>query len=134
MVLILSVSYIAVSNLSKANDRVESLYQMHMKGAIRADDITIDILNAARFALHAVVHEAEPATVASDEKQGMDNLTQLGANLDEADKLFVTAKGKQELAAIRAAVPGFEQTEASVFEALRNKDVAAGARGSRPWV
>jgi methyl-accepting chemotaxis protein/chemotaxis signal transduction protein len=125
MVLILSVSYIAVSNLSKANDRVESLYQMHMKGAIRADDITINILNAARFALHAVVHEAEPATVASDEKQGMDNLTQLRANLDEADKLFVTAKGKQELAAIRAAVPGFEQTEASVFEALRNKDLAA---------
>jgi methyl-accepting chemotaxis protein len=124
IVLILSISYIAISNLSKANDRVSSLYRMDMQGTMRADDIMINILGAARYALHAIVHESEPAAVAQDEKDATATIQELRKNLDEADKLFVTKKGQEELAAIRVVVPAFDQTEIAVFEALKKNDLS----------
>jgi methyl-accepting chemotaxis protein len=52
-------------------------------------------------------------------------MAELHANLDEADKLFVTKKGMEQLAIIRNALPDYERAQADLFRALKSKDIAA---------
>jgi len=123
MALTLGVSYLAITNLSNANDRVDSLYHKDMMGMDKADGITINVATTARHALHAVVHASELAVVAEDEKQELASAAELRADLDEADKLFINKKGLDQLAIIRRTLPTYEQAQAEVFQALKANDV-----------
>ena len=49
LVLTLGISYLAISNLSKANDRVDSLYHEDMIGLTNANGITIDVYKRQPF-------------------------------------------------------------------------------------
>ncbi len=124
IVFIAGISYLAISNLSKANDRVESLYHMDMVGATKAAGITINVATVGRISNHAVVYAGDAAMVLDDEKEVLANLAELRVNLDAADKLFVNKTGLEKLAIIRSALPGYEQAEAALFKALVNKDHA----------
>jgi methyl-accepting chemotaxis protein len=127
LVLTLGISYLAISNLSKANDRVDRLYHSDMAGMMDADDITIDVVTMVRHALHAAVHASEPEVIASDEKEELAIDTDLRATLDAAQKHFVNKKGLDALATISKTLPSFEQAQADVFRALKAKD-AEGAK------
>jgi methyl-accepting chemotaxis protein len=52
-------------------------------------------------------------------------MAELHANLDEADKLFLTKKGLDQLAIIRGALPDYERAQADLFRAIKAKDTAA---------
>jgi len=125
MVLILGISYLAISNLSKANDRVDSLYHVDMVGSTHADGITINVTAIRGDDLNAIYRVSDPAAVATSEKDELAMAAELHANLDEADKLFVTKKGMEQLAIIRKALPDYERAQADLFRALKAKDIPA---------
>jgi methyl-accepting chemotaxis protein len=124
LVLTLGISYLAISNLSKANDRVDSLYHVDMVGATRANDMTIDITTIRGDDLNAMFHASDAAVVASSEKDVTRMMGELHDNLDGADKLFVTKKGMEQLALIRKALPDYERAQGELFRALKAKDIA----------
>ncbi len=125
LVLTLGISYLAISSLSKANDRVDSLYHVDMVGSTHADGITIEVTSIRGDDLNAMFRATDPAAVAASEKDELAMAADLRANLDEADKLFVTKKGMEQLATIRKALPDYEKAQADLFRALKVKDMPA---------
>jgi methyl-accepting chemotaxis protein len=125
LVLTLGISTLAISNLSKANDRVDALYHVDMIGSTRADGITINVTTIRGDDLNAIYRVADSAAVAASEKDEINVMAELHANLDEADKLFVTKKGMEQLAIIRKALPDYERAQADLFHALKAKDMPA---------
>ena len=125
LVLTLGISYLAITNLSKANDRVDSLYHVDMVGSTHADGMTIDVTTIRGDDLNAMYRASDPAAVAASEKDELAMAAEFRANLDEADKLFVTKKGMEQLAIIRRALPDYERAQADLFRALKAKDTAA---------
>lgn len=125
MVLILAISWLAISNLSQANERADSLYRTDMVGATYANGITIDIYAIKGADLNAMARASDPAAVEASEKDELASAAELHANLDGADKLFVTKKGIEQLDIIRKAMPAYEQAQAELFHALKAKDIAA---------
>jgi methyl-accepting chemotaxis protein len=125
LVLTLGISYLAISNLSKANDRVDSLYHEDLVGSTRADGITIDVTTIRGDDLNAMYHSSDSTAVAAAEKDELAMIAELHVNLDEADKLFVTKKGIEQLGIIRRALPEYERAQGDLFNALRGKNIAA---------
>jgi methyl-accepting chemotaxis protein len=125
LALTVGISTLAISNLGKANDRVDSLYHMDMVGSTHADGITIDVTSIRGDDLNAIHRVSDPAAVAASEKDELAMAAELHANLDEADKLFVTKKGMEQLAIIRKALPDYERAQADLFRALRTKDISS---------
>lgn len=125
LVLTLVISYLAISNLSKANDRVDSLYHVDMIGATRANELTIDVTTIRGDDLNAMYRSSDAAAVAAAEKDVTIKLGELREDLDGADKLFVTKKGIEQLAIIRKVLPDYERAQADLFRALKSKDMAA---------
>jgi methyl-accepting chemotaxis protein len=125
LVLTIGISYLAISNLSKSSDRVDSLYHVDMVGATNADGITINVTTIRGDDLNAVYRVADPVAVASSEKDELNMMAELHANLDAADKLFVTKKGMEQLAIIRKALPDYERVQADLFRALKAKNMPA---------
>ena len=125
LVLTLAISFLAISNLSKANDRVDSLYHVDMVGATYANGITIDVTTIRGDDLNAMFRASDPAAVASSEKDEVAMAAALHTDLDAADKLFVTKKGMEQLAIIRKALPDYERAQGELFRALKAKDIAA---------
>jgi methyl-accepting chemotaxis protein len=68
---------------------------------------------------------SDSAAVAAAEKNEIAMAGELHVNLDEADKLFVTKKGMEQLAIIRKALPDYERAQADLFRALKAKDMPA---------
>jgi methyl-accepting chemotaxis protein len=125
LVLTLGISYLAITNLSKANDRVDSLYHSDMVGSTRANGITINVTAIRGDDLNAIYRASDPVAVAASEKDELAAMAELHANLDEADKLFVTTKGIEQLGIIRKALPDYERAQGDLFRALKVKDIAA---------
>jgi methyl-accepting chemotaxis protein len=125
LVLTLGISYLAITDLSKSNDRVDSLYGTDMVGATHANEITINVALIRGDDLNAVARVADSAAVVASEKDEIANMSELRANLDAADKLFVTAKGMEQLGIIRKALPDYERAQADLFRALKVKDMPA---------
>ncbi len=125
LVLTVGISYLAISDLSKANDRVDALYHVDMVGSTHADGITINVTTIRGDDLNAIYRVSDPAAVAASEKDELATMAELRANLDAADKLFVTKKGMEQLAIIRKALPDYERAQADLFRALKVKDMPA---------
>ncbi|MGA9668582.1 MAG: methyl-accepting chemotaxis protein, partial [Terracidiphilus sp.] len=110
---------------SKANDRIDSLYHSDMVGSTHADGITIDVTAIRGDDLNAMYRASDPTALAASEKDELAMAAELHANLDEADKLFVTKKGIEQLGIIRKALPDYERAQADLFRALKVKDTTA---------
>ena len=123
----LGISYLAISDLSRANDRVDSLYHVDLVGATHTNSITIDVITIRSDSLNAVARFTDPVAVAASEKNELASMADLYANLDAADKLFATEKGVAQLAIIRKALPDYERAQAKLYRALRVQDVSAAA-------
>jgi methyl-accepting chemotaxis protein len=121
----LGISYMAIGDLSAANGRVDSLYHVDMVGASHADGITIDVTTIRGDDLNAFARVSDQAAVAASEKDELASMEKLRADLDAADKLFVTEKGLEQLSIIRKALPDYERVQADLFRALKAKDMAA---------
>jgi methyl-accepting chemotaxis protein len=124
LVLTVCISYLAISNLSLANDRIDSLYHIDLVGATRADNITIDVTTIRGDDLNAMARASNFAAVASSERDELASMAKLHSDLDAADKLFVTEKGIAQLALIRNALPNYERAQADLFQTLKTKDMS----------
>jgi len=128
IVLTCSIAILGINNLSKGNDRVESLYHMDMLGMEKADNMTIDIATIGRLNLHAIVNGSNPAAYDKDHKQVLELLSDLRSSLDEADKLFVNKKGLDQLAIIRKTLPDYEQAIKEQYQQLDAKNVSEASK------
>jgi hypothetical protein len=69
IVLIGVISYLAIANLSQANDRLQVLYQDDMLGAIQSANISVARMSLGREGRDAILNIADPAVVASDKSK-----------------------------------------------------------------
>jgi methyl-accepting chemotaxis protein len=125
LVLTMGISYLAISNLSMSNERIDSLYHLDMIGATRANEMTIDVTTIRGDDLNAMFRASDPAAVAAMEKDVVAMIADFKEDLDGADKLFVTKKGIEQLSYIHKALPDYERAQGDLFRALKAKDIAA---------
>jgi methyl-accepting chemotaxis protein len=124
MVLILGVSFLAIDNLSKANERMGTLFRIDMTGETYAANLVIDVLTIKGDDLSAMAHATDPAIVAEGEKDELSTMAKMHSDLDEAEKLFVTKEGIAFLETIRKALPDYERAQADLFRTLKAHDMA----------
>jgi methyl-accepting chemotaxis protein len=124
IILTLGIGYLGINSLSKANDRVDSLYHIDMVGATYANGITINVTTIKGDDLNAIFRNADATAVATSEKDELANMAELHNNLDGADKLFVTKEGQEKLSIIRQALPEYERAQADLFRLLKARDIA----------
>jgi methyl-accepting chemotaxis protein len=122
LVLTLGISFLAISNLSKANDRIQALYQQDMKGVIAVQNIAASKLDVARLVRDAIIKIDDPVAVTADLNAIKAAYAIMRSNLQEAELCFYTAKGKAMLAEIADAQPKYEQAVSSVEVAIEAKD------------
>jgi methyl-accepting chemotaxis protein len=124
LALTLGISYLAITNLSKANDRVQALYQEDMKGVIAVQNIAASKLDVARLVRDAILKIDDPAAVAADLDAIKSAYASMRSNLQEAELCFYTKDGKALLANIKDAQPKYEQAVSTVIVAIDAKDAA----------
>ena len=128
VVLILVISFVAINNQDKANDRLDTLYNVDMVGALRTNEIVIDVNIIRGDDLNAFARVNDPAAVDASEKDEIAEMAELHADLDAAQKLFVTKRGQEILDTIRKSLPDYERAQADLFRALKAKDMPAADR------
>jgi methyl-accepting chemotaxis protein len=124
IVLTLGISYLAISNLSAANDRVQALYKEDMKGVIAVQNIAASKLDVARLLRDAIIKIDDPAAVTEDLNAIKTAYESMHSNLQAAELCFYTPKGKAMLAKIGDAQPKYEQAVSTVIVAIEAKDAA----------
>src|ERR1039458_10633161 len=92
----LGISYLAISDLSRANDRIDSLYHVDLVGATHTNSIAIDVITIRSDSLNAVARFTDPVAVAASEKDELAGMADLYAHLHAANKLFVAEQGGAE--------------------------------------
>jgi methyl-accepting chemotaxis protein len=129
MVLTLGISYLAITSLSKANDRVQGLYQEDMKGIMAIEDIAIAKLDLGRQVRDAIIYNNDQAVVSADMAALKVDLVEMHSNLQIADQCFHSEEEKAVLAKMRDTLPVWEKGVDGVVEALQAKDIStANAR------
>jgi methyl-accepting chemotaxis protein len=123
--LIAIISYLSVSNLSQANDRISTLYSEDMVGAIQADKIALARVSLGRQGRDAILNIADPAIVAADKATMVTDFAAIHTNLDGAEKLFYSKEGVAVMATIRGVLPEWEKGFHDLYELIEAKDAAA---------
>ncbi len=118
------ISCLAVVDLSRANDWMTALYQKDMGGLRIADDLAIARLSLGRVGRDAILNMRDAAAVAADEKEISSDLSEIHANLDQADRLFYSQEGFALIATIRNALPQYEKSYLSLMERVNAADTA----------
>jgi methyl-accepting chemotaxis protein len=131
LVLTLVIGYLSISNLSSANDRVESMYSSSVVGLDAADTLSIDVATASHLILHAIVHQDDQDIIANDEKEASLALADMLANTDKAEKHTTNKQTLDHIAILRKTIPDFEQATKGAFQKLKAKDVN-GAMAALP--
>jgi methyl-accepting chemotaxis protein len=124
LVLTLGISYLAINNLGKANDRVQALYQEDMKGVIAVQNITASKLDVARLVRDAILKIDDSAAVTTDLDSIKSAYASMHSNLQDAEQCFYTKEGKAMLAGIGDDLPKYEQAVSTVSEAIEAKDAS----------
>jgi methyl-accepting chemotaxis protein len=124
LVLTLGISYLAIDNLSKSNDRVQALYKEDMKGVIAVQNIALSKLDVARLGRDAIIKIDDPAAVSADIDTIKANYVSMHSNLQAAELCFYTKEGKEMLASIRDDQPKYEQAVNTVIAGIETKDAA----------
>ena len=122
LVLTLIISYLAVSNLSKANDRVQGLYQEDMKGVIEIEAIAAAKLDIARQTRDGILNNADPALLSADLNAIKADLTAMHTHYQGAEKCFYTKAGLAVLAELQETLTAYEKVVDPITEALVAKD------------
>ena len=125
MVLILAISFLAIDNLGKANDGMDTLYRVDMVGSSYASNLVINVNEIRGYDLNGVARVADQNAVATSEKGEQASMAELHTNLDAAEKLFVTKEGIALLESVRKALPDYERAQADLFRALKAHDMTA---------
>ena len=127
LVLTLGISYLAISNLSKANGRMEGLYQEQLKGSIAFDNIAIDKLDIARSARDGILNNQDAAVVAADLKALRADFADMQSNYQTLQQLVKSKEVKAQLTVVGETLPDYEKAAEDVAQAIGANDVALAA-------
>ncbi len=124
LVLTLGISYLAVSALSKANERVRSLYQEDMKGVMSIENISTNKLDMARQDRDAMVNIEDTNVRSADLDALKADFVKMHANVEAAEHTFSSTEEKSVIGAIRDVLPGYEKAVMLIVDAIAAKDLA----------
>jgi methyl-accepting chemotaxis protein len=127
LVLTLGISYLAIANLSKANERLGSLYQEDMLGAMNVSDIAVERAMNGRSVRDAMLHINEPAVVAENEKNSFSYIDKMRSDLETAEKGARSKESQDVLAIMRNELPGYEKGHHDIYQRIEAKDLAGAA-------
>jgi methyl-accepting chemotaxis protein len=123
LLLTLGIGYLAITNLSKANDRVQSLYQNDMKGIIAIEGIDTSRIDLAKADRDAYVKIDDQASVTADIAAVRADFNLMRSNIEVADQCFYTREGKEILADMRQSLPAYEKSVEAAITAIEAKDL-----------
>jgi methyl-accepting chemotaxis protein len=124
LVLSMGISYLAVSGLSKANDRVRALYQQDLKGVIAIEDISTNKLDMARQDRDAMVNIDNQAVRTADLDALKADFVSMHSNLHAAELCFNAPEEKAAIGNIRDILPGYESAVMLIVDAIAAKNLA----------
>ncbi|MGD0098139.1 MAG: methyl-accepting chemotaxis protein [Terracidiphilus sp.] len=124
LMLTLGISYLAITNLSEANNRVGALYNEDMIGAMSITDINYQRAMNGRSVRDAMLHINEPAVVAEDEKNSFKYITLMQSDIETAEKGARSKESKDVLAIMRTDLPEYEKGHRDIYQHIEAKDLA----------
>jgi methyl-accepting chemotaxis protein len=124
LVLTLGISFLAISNLSKANDRVQNLYEKDMKGVIAMQNIAVGRMSVGRLDRGAIIDIENTSAVAEDKRSIQAAFTEINSNLQLADQYFYTKEGLAMIQQIREILPDYKRAVDGILDAVDAKDIA----------
>jgi hypothetical protein len=124
LVLTLGISYLAIDNLSKGNDRLGALYQEDMLGAMSVNDIAVERAMNGRSVRDAMLHIGQPAVVAENEKNSFAYIAKMQSDIETAEKGARSKESQDVLAVMRNELPGYEKGHRDVYLRIEAKDLA----------
>jgi methyl-accepting chemotaxis protein len=129
LALTLGISYLAITNLSKANERIGALYQEDMTGAMSIMDINYERAMNGRSVRDAMLHMNEPALVAVNEKNSFEYIGKMQADIEAAEKGARSEESQHVLSIMREELPGYEKGHHDIYQRIEAKDLV-GAQAS----
>jgi len=124
MVLILGISSLSIYKLGKANERLSLMYNDDMAGSRQANLIAKNRISLGREVREAILHIQDASIVDTQEKKMAVHFADIRSALDECDKSFYTAEGKEVVTAMRNELPAYESGYHDMYDRIRAKDVA----------
>src|ERR1700733_700240 len=115
LVLTLGISYLAISNLSQANDRIDAMYQKDFIGALSVKDIAVARAMNGRSVRDALLHINQPAIVSEDEKVSFAQIAIVKSNIEVAERTFYTVKGRELVATMQRLLPDYEKGHHEIY-------------------
>jgi methyl-accepting chemotaxis protein len=120
----IGLSYLAIVNLGKANDRIGVLYEEDMLGVAQANTIAKARLSIGRMGRDALLNINDGAVVAADERTMLADFATIHTTLDATAKTFYSKEGQELIGSMRAALPAFEQGYREMYQSVTAKDAA----------
>jgi methyl-accepting chemotaxis protein len=122
LALTLGIGYLAINSLSKANDRVQGLYQEDMKGIMAIENIAIAKIDIARQDRDAIIFIDNQATVNADLQALKKDYDSMNANLQVAEQAFHSTEEKAIVAQMRETLPGYLRGVDGIVDSILVKD------------
>jgi methyl-accepting chemotaxis protein len=126
--IILVISFLAIQNQTQANKRLDTLYSVDVIGAERISDSVINIITIRGNDLNAFARANDLPAVEASEKDELAVMAELHANLDAAQKLFLTRRGQELLDIVRKTLPDYERAQSDLFRSLKVKDMEGATK------
>ena len=124
LVLTLAITYLAINNLSNANERIGALYHEDMLGAMSVNDIEVSRLTTGRAVRDAMLHINDPAVVAEDKKTSFDSLASIQTDVEAAEKVSKSKESLDTLAVISKVLPAYISNHQEMYRDIEGKDLA----------
>jgi methyl-accepting chemotaxis protein len=128
VVIILVISFLAIHNQNQANNRLDTLYSVDVIGTERISDSVINMITIRGDDLNAFARAGDLPAVEASEKDELAVMAELHANLEVAQKLFLTQRGQELLDMVRKTLPDYERAQADLFRSLKAKDMEGATK------
>ena len=127
IVLLAGISWLAISNLQEANERVSSLYQEDMLGVQLLDQSAFSRAMNGRSVRDAMLHIHESSVVAKDEQASYDAITTIRADIESAAKTARSQESKDAIDVMRQMAPAYDAAHHAIYTSIRNGDLVAAS-------
>jgi methyl-accepting chemotaxis protein len=124
LLLTMGISYLAVTSLSRANERLQGLYQEDMVCATHVDAIAVARAMNGRAIRDALLHITQPSAVAENKKVSYAQIASVQSNIDAAEKSASSKEAREVLGFMRDAFPAFDKGQREVYQRIEAGDFA----------
>ena len=126
LLLTVGMGWLAVSNLHKANERINGLY-VDMQATTAMQNMAVSKMDTARQDRDALMNIDNPAIVEKDLKAAENDLAAMHHELEIANQLVYLPEGKTLLSQVRDDLTAYEKSVNGILSKIRAGD-AVGAK------